>query len=148
MNTIHPNKNTVVHKWHLVDAKDQILGRLASKLAKTIQGKGKILYSPHVDCGDHVVVINAKDVKITGNNKPKQKIDFRHSGYPGGHTMTPYGDFLKKKPERAVYLAVAGMLPKNRLRGKQLARLKVYANDKNPHAANFAKPKSQQKEKE
>jgi large subunit ribosomal protein L13 len=101
-------------------------------------GKGKRDYAPHVDCGDHVVIINAEGIRITGNNKPVQKFDFRHSGYPGGDTLTPYGEFLKSKPERAIHLAVSGMLNKNRLRSRQLARLKVYKGSAHPHGAQFA----------
>jgi large subunit ribosomal protein L13 len=125
-------------RWHLIDAKNKVLGRLATEVTYTLSGKGKRTFSPHIDGGDFVVVINAGDVKITGNNKPEQKIDFRHSGYPGGDTMTPYGTFMKEKPERAVMLAVKGMLPKNRLRGPQLARLKVYRGATHPHGANLA----------
>ena len=146
MKTYQPNHASVSRKWHLVDAKDQVLGRLASTVSRTIQGKGKPIFAPHVDCGDFVVVINASQVKIKGSNKPTQKIDFRHSGFPGGDTMTPYGEFLKKKPERAVYLAVSGMLPKTRLRSRQLKRLRVFRETKHPHAAHFAIAKPKQKD--
>lgn len=114
------------------------MGRLASDIARQIQGKGKRLYAPHVDCGDFVVVLNADKVRITGNNKPVQKFDFRHSGYPGGQTVTPYGEFMEKKPERAVYLAVSGMLPKNRLRKLQLKRLRIFKGERHPHGVHFA----------
>ena len=144
MKTFQPNNKTVSRKWHIVDAKDQVLGRLASNLARTLQGTGKTYYAPHVDCGDYVVVLNADKVVLKGNDKPTQKIDFRHSGYPGGHTMTPYSDFLKKNPERAVYLAVTGMVPKNRLRSRQMARLRIFKGDQHPHAAQFAVPKKKE----
>ncbi len=135
--TYQPNQATVERRWHLVDAKNQVLGRLACDISKKLVGKTKIKFAPHVDCGDFVVVINAENIRITGNNKPVQKIDFRHSGYPGGDTITPYGEFLKKKPERAIELAVSGMLPKNKLRDRQMTRLKVYRGIAHPHGAQF-----------
>lgn len=136
--TFQSKSSSVGRKWHLIDAKDQVLGRLATQIARHLSGKAKSTYSPHVDCGDYVVVVNAEGVKITGNNKPVQKIDFRHSGYPGGHTITPYGEFLKKKPTRAIELAVSGMLPKTRLRSRQMAKLRVYKGSNHPHGAQFA----------
>ena len=141
MKTFQPKKETIERTWHLVDAKDQVLGRLASTVARQIQGKGKRTYSAHIDSGDHVVVVNADKIRITGDSKPVQKVDFRHSGYPGGTTITPYVDFLQTKPERAVYLAVSGMLPKTRLRPRQLKRLKIYRGDSHPHSAQFASRK-------
>lgn len=142
MKTFQPTSVSVERNWHLIDAKDQVLGRLATRVAYLLSGKGKRYYTSHVDCGDHVVVINAADVRITGNSKPIQKIDFRHSGYPGGDTMTPYKIFLKTKPERAISLAVTGMLPKNRLRRSRMARLKVYKNGAHPHGAQLSPKKS------
>lgn len=136
--TYQPKKSTVERHWHLIDAKDQILGRLATNVSRKLLGKDKRTFAPHVDCGDFVVIVNAEAVKITGNNKPTQKIDFRHSGYPGGDTMTPYGEFMKKKPERAIELAISGMLPKTRLRSRHMARLKVYRGATHPHTAQFA----------
>jgi len=136
--TTHPKLSSIVRKWHVIDAKDQILGRLATRVTYMLSGKGRRDYSSHVDGGDHVVVINAQGIKITGNSKPDQKMNFRHSGYPGGDTMTPYRTFLKEKPDRAVYLAVKGMLPKNRLRSRRLARLKVYKGETHLHGAQFA----------
>ena len=135
--TFQAKSSTIQRRWHLIDAQDQVLGRLASKIARHLSGKDKRVYTPHVDCGDFVVVINAQGIRITGNNKPVQKIDFRHSGYPGGDTITPYGEFLKKRPERAILLAVSGMLPKTKLRGKQIAKLRVYKGDTHPHKAQF-----------
>jgi len=139
--TYQPKKSEVARKWHLIDAHDQILGRLASAVARKIMGKGKITYAPHVDCGDFVVVVNAEGIKITGNSKPDQKIDFRHSGYPGGDTMTPYKTFLKENPERAIWLAVSGMISKTRLRKRQMGRLKVFRGTSHPHGVHFAQPK-------
>ena len=138
MKTYQPTKSTVNRQWYLIDANDQVLGRLATQVARQLSGKGKRTYAPHVDCGDFVVVINAEGIKIKGNNKPTQKIDFRHSGYPGGDTITPYGEFLAKNPERAIQLAVSGMLPKTRLRSRQIARLKVYKGTSHPHGNHFA----------
>jgi len=137
--TYQPNKNSIDRKWHLVDAKDQVLGRLASSVAQKLIGKSKRIYAPHVDCGDYVVVINSKGIQIKGANKPQQKIDFRHSGYPGGDTMIPYGEFLKAKPDVAISLAVKGMLPKTKLRARYLKRLKVYRGSEHRHGANLAK---------
>ncbi len=138
MKTHQPKTHEVIRRWHLIDAKDKVLGRFASDIARTLMGKGKRDFAPHIDCGDNVVVINAESIRITGNNKPTQKIDFRHSGYPGGETITPYDEFLRSKPERAIRLAVSGMLGKNKLRSRQLARLKVYKGNSHPHGANFA----------
>ena len=132
---------SVGRRWHLIDAKGQILGRMACEISKKLSGKSKATYTPHVDNGDFVVVVNAEGVRITGANKPVQKIDFRHSGYPGGHTITPYGEFLRKKPARAIELAVSGMLPKTKLRDRQMTRLKVYTGESHPHGAQFATKK-------
>lgn len=140
MTTPHQNPATVSRKWHLVDANGQILGRLATEIAKRLSGKDKRIYSQHIDVGDYVVVINAKDVRLTGNNKLDQKIDFRHSGYPGGETMTPYREFMKSNPDRAISLAVSGMLPKNKLRSRRMRRLKVYSGSNHPHGVHFAAP--------
>ncbi len=133
--TFQPQPNTIKRRWHVVDAKNQVLGRLASQIARRLMGKDKANFAPHVDCGDFVVVVNAAQVRITGGSKPVQKIDFRHSGYPGGDTITPYGEFLRNNPERAVTLAVSGMLSKNKLRRRQLTRLKVYRSGTHPHGA-------------
>ena len=141
--TYQPNKSTIQRKWHLIDGQGQVLGRMAVDIAHLVQGKGKATYSPHVDGGDHIVVINADKVVLKGNNKPTQKTDFRHSGYLGGTTFTPYDLLMKENPERAVWLAVKGMLPKNKLREKRLARVKVYRGETHPHAAQFAPPKAE-----
>jgi large subunit ribosomal protein L13 len=148
LKTFQPKTNTIARHWHLLDANGKTLGRFASDVARQLTGKSKPIYAPHVDCGDFVVVINAEGIKITGNNKPIQKIDFRHSGYPGGDTTTPYGVFLKTRPDRAITLAVSGMLPKTRLRSRQIARLKVYKGAHHPHGAQFAPIKTSEKEKQ
>jgi large subunit ribosomal protein L13 len=140
--TYLPKVTDASRRWHLFDAKGKVLGRFATEVARLLMGKGKRDYTPHIDCGDHVVVINAEGIRITGNSKPVQKIDFRHSGYPGGETITPYGEFLRTKPERAIELAVSGMLGKNKLRARQLARLKVYKGSAHPHGAQFAPAKT------
>lgn len=141
--TFQPTDQTISRKWHVMDASNQVLGRFASTIARKLTGKDKRVYAPHVDCGDYVVVVNAKGIRITGNNKPTQKMDFRHSGYPGGDTMTPYSEFLKAKPDRAISLAVSGMLPKTKLRSRQMTRLKVYKEATHPHGAQFAAPKAE-----
>jgi large subunit ribosomal protein L13 len=140
MKTYQPRQQAITRGWHLVDAKDKVLGRLATEVARVLMGKAKRDFAPHVDCGDHVVIINAEGIRITGNNKPVQKMDFRHSGYPGGDTHTPYAEFLRTKPDRAIRLAISGMLSKTRLRDRQLARLKIYKGSTHPHGAQFAVP--------
>lgn len=121
--------------WHVIDAQGQILGRLATRVAGLLTGKSKVTYQPHQDGGDFVIVINAEGIKITGNNKPIQKMDFRHSGYPGGDTLIPYIKLLATKPEKAIKLAVSGMLPKNKLRSRRIVRLKVFKGSQHPHGA-------------
>jgi large subunit ribosomal protein L13 len=122
------------HKWYIVDADGQILGRLASKIAKIIRGKNKPIFTPNTDTGDFVVVINAEKVRLTG--KREQLKDYkRHSGYPGGQKIVSYQNMLTKNPEFIVENAVKGMLPKTRLGNKLIKKLKVYAGDKNPHTA-------------
>ena len=139
MKTTYPDAKSIPRTWHLVDVKNQILGRVATSIARTLSGKAKRFYTPHIDCGDYVVVLNAEHIKITGGNKPVQKIDFRHSGYPGGDVMTPYSKFLKSNPDRAIELAVSGMLPKNKLRAHQMKRLRVFKGETHPYGAQFAK---------
>jgi large subunit ribosomal protein L13 len=128
------NKETVEKNWYIVDAEGEVLGRLASKIAKVIRGKHKPSFTPHVDCGDHVVVINASKVKITGN-KFNTKIYRRYSGYPGGLKEIPYARMIKEHPERVVELAVKRMLPKTRLGRKVFKNLHVYAGSEHKHEA-------------
>lgn len=123
--TTHPKPQTIARRWFMIDADGVVLGRLATMAAELLRGKGKATFSPHQDQGDAVVVINASKIVLTGN-KLTQKIDFRASGYRGGQTYTPYGKLMAEKPERAVELAVYGMLPKTRLRDKFMRRLKVF----------------------
>ena len=120
--------------WHVIDAEGQILGRLASHIAALLQGKHKPTYSPHLDMGDFVIVINATKVRVTGN-KVEDKIYYRHTGYMGGLKETTLGEMLQKKPERVIELAVRGMLPRNKLARHLLGHLKVYAGPEHPHGA-------------
>ena len=132
--TFMANPATVERKWYVVDAEGKTLGRLAAEVAKVLRGKNKPTFTPHVDTGDHVIVLNADKVVLTGK-KLIQKTYFRHSGYPGGTTFTTAGKMLETRPERVVEMAVKGMLPKNSLGRKMFTKLKVYAGAEHPHAA-------------
>ena len=125
--------------WLVVDAEGQTLGRLATQIADALRGKRKPAYTPHVDVGDFVVVVNAEKVAVTGA-KRQQKMYYRHSGYPGGLKSRTLNDMLERRPEEVIRLAVRGMLPKNRLARKQLTKLKVYAGPDHPHAAQQPQP--------
>ena len=137
--TAHANKATVDKNWVLVDAKNQVLGRLASQVARVIRGKNKPNFTPHVDCGDHVVIINAEKIRMTGK-KWNNRVILTHSGYPGGQKeLTPL-QIRSKNPAKVVEHAVRGMLPRNRL-GRELFRsLHVYAGSEHPHEAQQPKP--------
>lgn len=124
----------VTRQWYVVDASDRILGRFASKIANILMGKNKPQYTPHIDCGDFVVVVNADKFRVTGK-KLKDKIYYSHSFHPGGLKEVPLELMLKKHPERALYHAVSGMLPKNKLRARRLKRLKLYTSAEHPHKA-------------
>ena len=134
MKTYIAKEKDIKKAWHVVDAKDQVLGRLSAKVASILMGKNKVMYSPHQDTGDEVIVINAKLVKTTGN-KLGQKIYQRYSAYPGGLKTETLESVLKRKPDYVIRHAVKGMLPKNKLGDKMLKKLKVYADDKHPHQA-------------
>lgn len=121
-------------KWYVVDAKDQILGRLASRIAQIIRGKHKPIFSRHQDTGDYIVVINAEKVRLTGH-KLQEKHYFSHSGYPGGGKLTPANQMLERHPERVIEYAVRRMLPKNALGRSMFRKLKVYAGEQHPHQA-------------
>ncbi len=123
--TISANRATVKKQWFLVDAEGETLGRLASKVAKILRGKHKPYFTPHADCGDNVVIVNAEKVRLTGN-KLSQREHFSHSGYPGGQKRTTPAEILEKYPERLITQAVKGMLPKNRLANKILKNLRVF----------------------
>ncbi len=132
--TYSPKPGDVQRQWHVIDASDVVLGRLASQAAILLRGKHKPMYAPHVDTGDFVVIVNAAKVHLSGN-KREQKLAYRHSGYPGGLRATPYSDLLERNPARAVEKAVRGMLPKNTLGRQMLRKLKVYAGPEHPHQA-------------
>lgn len=132
-------KEEVKREWYIVDAKDKILGRLASKLAYILQGKHRPDYTPHVDQGDFIVIINAEKIRLTGKKLDK-KIYWRHSGYIGGIKLETARQLLQRKPEQLIYLAVKRMLPRNRLRKRLLKKLKIYAGPNHPHIAQNPKP--------
>ena len=132
--TFTPKAGEVTRGWVIIDATDVVLGRLASHAATILRGKNKATYTPHMDMGDFVIIVNADKVVLTGN-KAAQKKAYRHSGYPGGLTATSYTDLLEKNPERAVEKAIRGMLPKTSLGRDQFRKLKVYRGAEHPHAA-------------
>ena len=132
--TWHPKAAEIQRNWLLVDANGETLGRLATQIAHLLRGKHKPTWSPHVDGGDFVIVVNASGVELTGR-KAQQKIYYRHTGYPGGLKETPYRIMLAKHPERVIKFAVKGMLPKNRLGRRMLKKLYVYGGPTHPHAA-------------
>jgi len=132
--TYNLTPETRKRNWHVVDAEGEILGRLATRIAAILRGKDKPEFTPHVDSGDFVIVVNADKIKTTGRKLDK-KIYYRHTGYPGGLKETSLRTLLQHKPERAVYYAVKGMLPKNRLGKAQIKKLKVYAGSEHPHQA-------------
>jgi large subunit ribosomal protein L13 len=135
MRTFTATPKDIQRRWFLIDADGMVLGRLASEVAKIIRGKHKPIFTPHMDTGDHVIVINASKVRLTGR-KAEQKEYFRHSGYMGHERFTPYATMIEKHPERVVEKAVFGMLPKSALgRQKLRLKLKVYAGDQHPHTA-------------
>lgn len=127
-------KEKVKREWFIVDAKDKILGRLASKLAYILQGKHRSDYTPHVDQADFIIIVNAEKIRLTGK-KLDQKLYWRHSGYMGGLKLETARKLLEKKPEQLIYLAVKRMLPRNRMRKKLLKKLKIYAGPNHPHIA-------------
>ena len=134
MKTYSVKASEINRNWHVIDAKDKVLGRLATEAARLLMGKHKSIFSPHMDTGDFVVVINAEKVRTSGN-KLQQKLYHRHSGYPGGLKSITLEEMLKTKPSRVIEHAVKGMLPKNRLGNSMLKKLKVYAGDAHPHLA-------------
>lgn len=134
MKTFMAKKEEQVPKWHLLDARDATLGRLAARIATVLSGKNKPIYTPHVDTGDFVIVVNAKDVRLTGRKK-EQKTYYHYTGYPGGLNRITAGKLLEKHPERLIMHAVRGMLPRNRLGRAMLKKLKVYGGPEHPHDA-------------
>ncbi len=132
--TFSAKKEEIERIWYIVDAQDKVLGRMASEVAKVLRGKHKPIYTPHVDTGDHVVIINADKVRLTGDKLDK-KIYYRHSGYPGGIKSATAREMMEKKPETVIEKAVRGMLPKNRLGRAMFTKLKVYTGSDHPHKA-------------
>ena len=139
MRTYSPKAGEITRTWHVIDATDVVLGRLASNVAKLLRGKHKTIFAPHVDTGDFVIIINADKVVLTGAKK-QQKMDYRHSGFPGGLRATSYSDLLESNPRRVVEKAVKGMLPHNKLGRQQITKLKVYTGSEHPHAAQSPVP--------
>ena len=139
MRTYTPKPGEVERQWHVIDATDVVLGRLATHVAMLLRGKHKATFAPHIDVGDFVIVVNAEKVALTGA-KRENKLAYRHSGYPGGLSSITYGDLLEKDPRRAIEKAVGGMLPKNKLANQQIRKLKVYAGPHHPHAAQEPQP--------
>jgi large subunit ribosomal protein L13 len=139
MKTYSAKPGEIAREWYLVDADGQTLGRLATRIANTLRGKGKPQFTPHVDSGDFVIVVNAEKIRVTGN-KLDQKRYFRHSGYPGGLRSRTLREQLDRRPEEVIRMAVKGMLPKNRLARQQITKLKVYAGPDHPHAPQSPKP--------
>lgn len=139
MRTYTPKPGDITRAWHVIDATDVVLGRLASQTAILLRGKHKATFAPHVDTGDFVIIVNAEKVVLTGS-KAEQKKAYRHSGFPGGLKSQTYTELLEKHPEKAIEKAVRGMLPKNSLGRQQLSKLKVYAGAEHPHAAQKPQP--------
>jgi large subunit ribosomal protein L13 len=139
MKTYTAKKGEIARDWYLVDAEGQTLGRLATRIADTLRGKGKPQYTPHVDTGDFVIVVNAEKIQVTGN-KLDQKRYYRHSGYPGGLRSRTLREQLDRRPTEVLRTAVKGMLPKNRLARQQINKLKIYAGPEHPHEAQAPKP--------
>jgi large subunit ribosomal protein L13 len=139
VSTYSPKPGDITHAWHVIDATDVVLGRLAAQAATLLRGKHKPMYAPHMDTGDFVVIVNAEKVAVTGN-KRVDKFVYRHSGYPGGLRQRSVGEMLDKQPDRLVEKAIKGMLPKNRLGRAMGKKLKVYAGPEHPHAAQKPTP--------
>ena len=134
MKTYNAKPGEIERRWYVVDAEGKTLGRLATQIADTLRGKGKPQYTPHVDTGDFVVVVNVEKIHVTGK-KLDEKLYHRHSGYPGGLKSRPLREQLERQPTEVLRRAVRGMLPKNRLARKQLVKLKIYAGPEHPHSA-------------
>ena len=139
MKTYSTREADIKREWHVIDATDQILGRLATRIARLLMGKHKPIFSPNMDTGDYVIVTNASKIRVTGN-KTRQKIYYRHTGYPGGHKFVSYEDMMQKSPEKVIEMAVRRMLPKNKLARDMLKKLKVFRGPEHTHAAQ--KPES------
>ena len=145
MKTYSTKLKDIQRQWHLVDLEGQVLGRVATQIAQLLMGKHKPYYTSHLDCGDYVVAINAAKIKVTGK-KAQQKLYRRHSGYPGGFKEIPFERQLKKDPTKIILWAVKGMLPKNKLRARRLARLKIFADANHPYEDKLVKKSSKAKD--
>ncbi len=139
MKTYTPKANEIEREWHVVDAEGIVLGRLATEVARVLRGKHKPTFTPHIDTGDHVIIVNADKVVLTSGKADAKRV-FRHSGYPGGIKSQSYADLLDRKPADAVRKTVKGMLPKGPLGRQQINKLKVYAGPEHPHGAQAPKP--------
>ena len=139
MKTWNAKNDEIERRWYVVDAEGQTLGRLATRIADTLRGKRKPEYTPHVDTGDFVVVVNAEKIAVTGK-KREEKIYYRHSGYPGGLRERTLGEELERRPTEVLRKAVKGMLPRNRLARQQINKLKIYAGPEHPHQAQKPQP--------
>jgi large subunit ribosomal protein L13 len=139
MKTYSAKPKEIEQRWYLVDAEGQTLGRLATRIADTLRGKRKAVYTPHIDTGDFVVVVNAEKIAVTGK-KREEKIYYRHSGYPGGLRERTFAEEIERRPTEVLRKAVKGMLPRNRLARRQLTKLKVYAGPEHPHEAQNPSP--------
>lgn len=139
MSTYSPKPGEITRDWHVIDAEDVVLGRLAVTAATLLRGKHKPQFAPHVDAGDFVIVVNASKIALTGH-KATDKMAYRHSGRPGGLSAVPYGELLKNDPRKAVERAVWGMLPKNKLARQLIKKLKVYSGPEHPHSAQKPQP--------
>ena len=137
--TYTPRESEIERRWYVVDATDETLGRIATRIARTLEGKNKPTYAPHMDTGDHVIVLNASRIHVT-SDKLETKMYARHSGYPGGFKQETLGHLLARRPEEVIRRAVKGMLPHNRLGTQMLRKLKVYAGNDHPHQAQQPEP--------
>ncbi len=139
MPTYTPKAKDITRRWYIVDAQDLVLGRMSTEVARILRGKHKPIFTPHIDTGDHVVIVNADKVVLTAGKAERKQV-FRHSGYPGGIKEQTYADLLERKPTEAVRRTIRGMLPKNRLGRAQIRKLKIYAGPTHPHHAQKPEP--------
>ena len=139
MKTYTPKASEITREWHVVDAEGMVLGRLCTEVARVLRGKHKPIFAPHIDTGDHVIIVNADKVVLT-SGKAEKKLVHRHSGYPGGLKSETYAEKMARKPEQAVMDTIRGMIPKTRLGRAQISKLKVYAGPTHPHSAQNPQP--------
>ena len=139
MRTYSPKLSEISHEWHVVNADGLVLGRMATEVARILRGKHKVIFAPHIDTGDHVIIVNAKKIVLTSGKADRERV-YRHSGYPGGIKSETYGEMLARKPEDAIRRTIRGMLPKGPLGRQMLDKLKVYAGPDHPHSAQAPEP--------